>query len=293
MRSSVHRYGIPPGVRRRGFAALRSARSLSSGMRPLPDWLMIGGQRCGTTSLHQYLVRHPGVGSAFRKEVSFFDANWPRGPRWYRAHFPTTLSRSWTERRHGYGMVVGEATPYYLFHPAVPARARSLVPDARLIVLLRDPVERAWSAYQLQRAIGTEPLEFEQALAQEDERLRGEEDRLLADPGYRSAAHRHFSYQARGMYADQLERWLEHFPREQLLIADSRELFSDPAGMVARTFAFLGLPDRPASSYPIAQNATRSGGMSEQARALLEERFHEPNRRLFALLGTDYGWNRE
>ena len=291
MRSSVHRYGIPPSVRRRGFATLRAARSLSSGMRMFPDWLLIGGQRCGTTSLHQYLVRHPGVGTAFRKEVSFFDANWPRGDRWYRAHFPTTLSRSWVQRKHGYPLMVGEATPQYVFHPAVPERVRALVPDVRLIVVLRDPVERAWSGYQLQRAIGVEPLEFEQALDQEPQRLAGEEARLLADPGYTSHAHRHFSYQARGMYADQLERWLALFPRDQLLVMDSAALFADPAAATARTFAFLGLPDHPAGSYPVAQNATRREGMPETVRAMLRERFREPNRRLFELLGEDYGWN--
>src|SRR3954447_1356946 len=224
MRSSVHRYGIPPAVRRRGFAAWRAARSVSGRLRLLPDFLLIGGQRCGTTSLHGYIARHPGVGSAFRKEVSFFDANWTRGPNWYRAHFPTVVTRDWVERRHGHGFVCGESTPYYLFHPAVPKRVASLLPDVRLIAVLRNPVDRAYSAYQLQRAIGTEPLSFEDAIAAEDERLAGEEERLLADPAYRSPAHRHFSYQARGRYAEQLERWFARFPRERFLILSSDEL---------------------------------------------------------------------
>jgi hypothetical protein len=292
MRSTVHRYGIPPSVRRRGFAALHAARSVNGGMRLLPDYLLIGGQRCGTTSLHGYITRHPGVGSAFRKEVGFFDVNWTRGAGWYRAHFPTTLAREWAQRRHGHPFVAGEATPYYLFHPAVPERVASLVPQVKLVAVLRDPVERAWSAYQLQRAIGTEPLGFADAVEREEERLAGEEERLMADPTYRSTAHRHFSYQARGRYADQLERWFSHFPREQFLILSSDELFSDPGGTVARVFAFLGLPDRPAGAYPVAQNATRRGGMPDGVRALLTDRFREPNRRLAELLGIDYGWPR-
>jgi hypothetical protein len=291
VRSSVHRYGIPPSVRRHGFAAVRVARELGPQGRELPDFLLIGGQRCGTTSLHRYLSSHPAVGMAFRKEVSFFDANWPRGEDWYRAHFPSALSRSLARRRSGGPYAAGEATPYYLFHPAVPERVAATVPDVRLVALLREPVERAWSGWQLQRALGTEPLDFADALAAEPERLAGEEERLVGDPTYRSRNHRHFSYAARGMYADQLERWFAAVPREQLLVLESGALFANPGATVGRVLDFLGLPDRRQDSYRVAQNAIRHGGVPPEAAARLREQFREPNERLFALLGERYTWN--
>jgi hypothetical protein len=292
VKSGIHRYGIPVSLRRRGFAAIRAARDVGPQGRALPDFLLIGGQRCGSTSLHQYLSRHPAIGMAFRKEVSFFDANWTRGERWYRAHFPSALTRQLAERRSGGQFLTGEATPYYVFHPAVPARVRQLLPDVRLIVLLREPVQRAWSGWQLQRTIGTEPLTFTEALAAEPRRLEGEERRLMDDPTYRSRAHRHYSYTARGMYADQLDRWFEFFPRSQMLVLESGELFSRPADTMARVHGFLGLEDAPAESYPVAQNAMGGGSrMPDDAAAQLRARFHEPNERLFSMLGQRWAWN--
>jgi hypothetical protein len=143
MKSQVHRYGIPPWARRRGFAAYRAARSIGPQRRVLPDFLLIGGQRCGTTSLHRHLSAHPQVAMAFRKEVSFFDTNWPRGVEWYRSHFPSSFSFDLRRRGSGGRPVVGEATPYYLFHPAVPRPVRELLPKLRLIPLHTEPVGRA------------------------------------------------------------------------------------------------------------------------------------------------------
>jgi hypothetical protein len=291
MRSGIHRYGIPIAVRRRGFAAIRAARDLGPQGRMLPDFLLIGGQRCGSTSLHRYLSRHPAVGMAFRKEVSFFDANWTRGERWYRAHFPSALSRQLTQRRSGGAFMAGEATPYYVFHPAVPARVRQLLPDVRLILLLREPVARAWSGWQLQRELGTEPLTFEEAITAEPRRLEGEERRLLDDPAYRSRAHRHYSYVARGMYAEQLDRWLQFFSRDQLLVLESSDLFLRPAQTMTRVHDFLGLDDEPSESFPVAQNAISRSRLPPAAAERLRERFREPNERLFSMLGQRWAWN--
>ena len=193
-------------------SALQAGCTATAPIRPLPDYLIIGGQRCGTTALHDHLARHPAIGAAHVKEVHYFDLNYERGERWYRGHFPNDVRRAVARRRTGVEMVCGEASPYYLFHPLVPERARALVPDARLIVLLRDPVARALSHYHHEVALGMEPLTFEEALDAEPERLDGEERRLVQFPGYASVAHQHHSYVARGHYADQLERWLGRVP---------------------------------------------------------------------------------
>jgi len=259
----------------------RVSRRATSRLRALPDFLIVGAQRAGSSSLFSYVCAHPRVAPPAHKEIHFFDNNSFRGLGWYRRYFPLRA-------RMG-DQVTGEASPYYLFHPAVPARVAETLPDVRLIAILRDPVERAYSGYQLARRRGDETLEFEEALAREDERLAGEEERILRDPRYLSPAHRRLSYRTRGLYAEQLERWYERFPREQLLVVRSEDLFADPDATLQTVFAFLGLEPWSQAEYP-ALNRRPYSSMSDAARATLAEAFAEPNRRLEALLGRELGW---
>jgi hypothetical protein len=135
-------------------------------------------------------------------------------------------------RRHGLGLRSGEASPYYLFHPHVPGRVAEHLPGVKLIALLRDPVQRAYSHYQHEVAGGFETLSFEEAIEAEPARLAGETERLLAEPLYNSFAHQHHSYVARGHYAEQLDRWRPLFGDGQLLMLSSERFFADPG----RTF---------------------------------------------------------
>src|SRR5262249_28187228 len=157
------------------------------------------------------------------KEVSFFDRHYARGEAWYRGHFPNALRRRAVERRTGAVPLAGEASPSYVFHPFAPERVAKLVPDVRLVVLVRNPVDRALSHYHHEVALGRESLSFEDAVEQEDGRMRGELDRMR-DPSYFSHAWWNYTYLARGRYAEQLERWLTVFPRERLLIVPSEDL---------------------------------------------------------------------
>ncbi len=265
-------------ARRSGEHALRR---VSAGSRPLPAFLIIGAQKAGTTSLHAYLCEHPRVLVPATKEVHFFDHEFHRGPGWYRAHF---------KRAAGAEMLGGEATPYYLFHPQVPDRAAALLPECRLIVVLRNPIDRAFSHHNHERALGYEQLGFAAAIAAEPNRLDGEEERLLADPAYRSFAHQHHSYLSRGRYAGQLERWFERFDRERVLILSAEELFAEPEGAVREAQKFLGLePLRPADLS--AKNARAYAPIDAEARAELREEFDPHNRRLYELVGRDFGWD--
>jgi hypothetical protein len=185
--------------------------------------------------------------------------------------------------------LVGEASPSYLFHPLGPQRVRELIPDAKLVALVRNPVDRAFSHYQHEVALGREPLTFEDALAAEDERLRGEEQRMVAEPRYFSHPWWNYTYRARGRYAEQLERWLDVFPREQLLVVPSEDLGSDPDGTYGRVLEFLGAPPHRLGSYPRVFERQYEPMRPETRRGLAEE-FAEPNRRLYALLGRNLGW---
>jgi len=271
---------VPEPVRKVARNAVWTFGRLTARRRPLPDFLVIGAQKAGTTALYAYLRWHPGIAGPSWKEVSFFDRHWWRGEAWYRGQFPLRAG----ER------LVGEASPSYLFHPLAPERARSLVPGAKLVALLRDPVDRAYSQYQHEVALGREPLSFEDALAAEDERLVGEVERLIADPRAFSRAWWDHTYTARGRYAEQLERWLEAFPSEQLLVVRTEELGERPAETYASILAFLGAEPHELPDYPRVFDRDYEP-MSAETRAALAATFAEPNRRLEALLGRELGWS--
>ena len=247
--------------------------------RALPDFLIIGAQKAGTTALYSYLRRHPEIGGPAWKEVSYFDRHYRRGTGWYRGQFPFRSD----------GRIAGEASPGYLFHPLAPERVKETVPDAKLIVLVRNPVERALSHYHHEVALGREPLSFEQAIEAEPERTRGEEERLVREPGYFSHAWWDYTYLARGRYAEQLERWFAVFPREQLLVLASEEMAAEPAQTFARVLDFVGAAPHRLDSFPRVYRQSYAE-MRPETRRRLEAEFAEPNTRLYELLGRDFPW---
>jgi hypothetical protein len=258
--------------------------------RDLPDFLIIGAQRCGTTSMYKYLEQHPAVAPAvLGKGVHYFDVNYTRGDAWYRSHFPSRPYKALLSKRSGQRALTGEGSPYYLFHPAVPSRVATTIPTVRLVAMLRDPISRAYSHYQHEVARGFEKLRFEDALKMEEERLAGEAERLCADPSYYSFSHQHHSYVSRGIYVDQLRRWMALFPQDQILIVDSGDFFAQPERAYGGVLAFLGLRDHSLKRYP-SLNAHRYEPMSDSARTFLEAAFDEPNRALTAFLGRAFSW---
>jgi hypothetical protein len=283
------REGAPRPVKNAAAPVKRAVRNATSFARVLPDFLIIGAQKAGTSSLFEYLTAHRDIPRAFSKEVHYFDTNHFRGEGWYRAHFPLRARALAHRRRHGVPLVTCEASPYYLFHPLAGARAREALPEARLVVLLRDPVKRALSHYHHEVAYGRETLPFEEAVEREGERLAGEVDRILADPRYPAFNHQTYSYLSRGEYADQLQAWFEHFGRDRFLIMDAAELYRDPQGTVDRVCDLVGLPHQrvPAGE---AWGARRYPALDPELRRRLEEHFAPHNARLFELLGQDFGW---
>ncbi|MEO7573467.1 MAG: sulfotransferase [Acidimicrobiales bacterium] len=257
-------------------------------IRVLPDFVIIGAQRGGTTSLYNYLADHPSVGRALTKELRFFDVGYEQGPAWYRSRFPTSANLAVRARRHGAG-IAGEASPDYLFYPLAPRRLSAVVPNAKLIVLLRDPVERAWSHWCHQVRRGHEDLPFDDAIAAEDGRLSPGLLEIDVDAATLSYHDHHHSYAARGVYAPQLERWWRVVPRAQTLVLRSEDLFARPASVFDEVQDFLGLPHWQPPTFE-SLNRMAAGAMSPEARARLVEHFRPHNRCLDDLLGRDLGW---
>ncbi len=235
---------IPTPVKRVVHLGSRSVGRLTSSARVLPDFLICGGQRCGTTSLYRALAAHPAVLKAvLHKGVHYFDTNYRRGLAWYKGHFPLQRRVSRIERDLGCPVRIFESSPYYLYHPHAGARLARDLPGVKVIVLVRDPVERAYSqhAHELARGFETEP-DFGRALQLEPVRLAGQRDRLLADPHAYSFSHQHHGYRSRGEYARYLGELAQHIDRSRILVIESERFFTDPKPVYLSVLEFLGLP---------------------------------------------------
>lgn len=283
---------LPVSVRRPLRSVVRTAGRLTSGARLRPSFLIVGAQRSGTTSLHRTLKQHPAVvGALHKKGVHYFDVNYTRGYDWYQGHFPLRSSAERIERRTGMRVVACESSPYYMFHPLAPERIAADLPDARVIVMLRDPVERAYSAYTHERARGFETEDVERAFALEERRLKGEVGRILADPAYVSHHHQHNAYVARGRYIEQLERVERALGRDRMHIIDCGDYFTDPDHVYRATLEFLDLPPWPDARHQV-HNARPRTGMDDALRERLTAHFEPYDERLAGWLGWTPSWRR-
>ncbi|WP_209125685.1 sulfotransferase domain-containing protein [Alkalihalobacillus sp. BA299] len=236
----------------------------------MPDFLIIGAQKCGTTSFYNHLIEHPNIEPGKNKEIHFFDNNYNKGLDWYISQFPSLSS---TEKY----ILTGEATPKYIFHPLVPKRVFSVMPQVKLIALLRNPIDRAYSQYQMalrrrQRLqLGNRSFSFEEVIEKE---LKQAE----------------FSYLKRGVYVNQIERWLKFFPRMQLKVVKSEDLFSNPSKVYKEVISFLGLPSYELKEYN-NQNSASYQQMEIETRRRLIEYYKPYNKKLYEVLGQDFGWD--
>ncbi len=261
------------------------ARLRSAHRRAMPDFIIPGAQKAGTSSLFAYLSQHPEVVPPVTKEAHYFDLKYDRGEAWYRSYFPLVESL-----KDG-ALITGEASPYYLFHPHCPERIRETVPAVKLIVLLRNPIDRAISHYFHEVRLKFESLSMEEAFAAEEERIGPDIEKMEEDPTYAGFAHQHFSYKKRGIYADQIERYRALFPPEQMLILKAEDLFADPETVTRAVYAYLEIdPDRAPRNARPRNVGSYEGRVSAPVYDSLAAYFAPHNERLYALLQRDFGW---
>ena len=284
------RRSLPHPVKTAGRVISVGLGSATASHRQLPSFILVGAQRAGTTSLFRALISHPLIHSAnFHKGVNYFDVNYQRGFDWYQGHFPLTSALRTRTRGQDRAPITFEASGYYMFHPCAPQRMAEHLPDVHVLAMLRDPVERAFSAYKHELARGFETEDFDRALELEDERLEGEADRMLADPLYQSASHRHHAYVRRGHYAQQLSRLGKHFPREQMHAIESESFFEHPERTYSGVLDFLGLPLVMPERFD-RWNGRPSAPLSDKTRARLRGHFAPHDDALADLLGRRPAW---
>lgn len=256
-------------------------RVSTSSLRPMPNFIIIGSQKGGTTSLYNYLTQHPYIKAAVNKEVHYFDVHFDKGDNWYRSRFPFC----------GQDYITGEASPSYIFHPHAPKRIAELTPSVKLIALLRNPVDRAYSHYNHNLRKKRENLAFEVAIEKEGERLSNKLEKMLEDDKYFNAKYFHYAYLGRGIYVDQLKNWFNFFSKEQILILSSEDFYADPAVSYSQVLEFLKLPQWELGEYK-RFNGLDYQGMTVATRKQLIDYFKPHNQRLYEFLGMSFDWDK-
>lgn len=291
-RSWLHKHKLIHNIYKRMIYGLfqRHIYYLTGPMRVLPDFIVIGCQKCATTSLYDYLIQHPDISAATEKEIHFFDSNYNVGITWYRSFFPTVFFKKFSKIKQR-KFVTGEASPMYIFNPVVPKRMSKILPDVKLIAILRNPIDRAYSHYNMQVKNGYETLSFEEAIKNEEKRIEGEREKEERDENYVGINLRDFSYLSRGRYAEQLNLWMNYFPKDQFLIIRTEDLEENPTHAMNEIFKFLDLQPYEIRNPP-KMNVGEYQTMNSSTRKTLIEYFKPYNEKLYKLLNKNFDWDK-
>lgn len=257
----------------------------------LPDFLIIGAQKCGTTSLYEYLTQHPDIYPATVKEVGYFDRYYQKGLPWYRSQFPSAFRKIYARFVRRENFLTGEASTGYILNPHSLRRIAAIVPEAKLILMLRNPVDRAYSHYQHMLRLKREPLSFEEAAERERERIEQTWQHMLADENYHNLDIARYAYLKTGLYIDQVRVLLRYFPKERVLIIKNEEFDADPAAIVRQVLEFLGVEIQEPLNYS-RHNTGEYPDMDARVRKNLIDYFRPHNQQLYELLGVNYDWER-
>jgi hypothetical protein len=272
---------------------MRTYRIMSSPWRALPNFIIAGAQKSGTTSLYRYLLSHPQIigiyprrpdkQTTWGKEVHYFDDNFDKPEWWYRFHFPLRLELIRKDS------ITGEASPEYLYHPRGAKRIASTVPDAKIIICLRNPVDRAISNYWHQVRLKNETLSMRKAFEKEEERIGKDKISNNEEGFFYNENRKKFSYLDKGIYADQVARYYKLFDRSQVLIIKSCKLFRDTQLTFNRVVDFLGI-----SSYQLENIDKHNSGsyrkVEHSLKKELKEYFKYHNQRLYDIIDVDSPW---
>lgn len=251
---------------------------LTASRRKLPDFLILGAMKGGTTSLFHYLSQHPEIEVSRTQEIHYFSKKYKRSINYYKSFFPKTKTNK----------ITGESSPYYLFHPQVPKRVKETIPDVKLIVLLRNPADRAYSHYNMHKGIDTS-INFREALDREKERVFNAHNRMRSDPNYNNLNHQAYSYTKRGMYFEQVSRWLSYFDKDQILFIKSEQFFDDPKAILKKVYDHLQIGEvYPTDLKPKNQRPYEK--LDAETDQYLKQCFEKDSLQLQTILGEEFYW---
>lgn len=259
----------------------RNVYALTASSRALPNFIIIGSMKSGTTSLYHYICRHPCVLPAAYDEIGFFDNNYHLGLNWYRSMFPTIKQLNKIKKREGIALT-GEDTPFYFWNREVCQRIKDLLPSVKLILILRNPVDRAFSEYNNGVRNGKIDTSFESFIKQDLDSLTKNLPDITRFNDSKSII-------SRGIYSVQLDLWKKLFPKDQILILQSEKLLEFPDKVLDDVSNFLGLPKFNLSEKIVKKKYTYDK-MNEDTRKKLIK-FYEPyNEQLYGMIERKYDW---
>lgn len=263
---------------------------LSAAFRTLPDVFIVGAQKAGTTSLYAYLMKHPQIIPSKFKEHYFFhnSHHFEKGLNFYKSGFASRLYAKWREIKTGSAVHCMDATANYFEFPESAKRIAGRIPNAKVIVLLRNPVDRAWSHYKMARRLGFEKADFATALDQEDERIS-----WGAERGKHNYVFQRLAYRNKGVYIDFLPEWKDVFGNERLLVLQSEKLFENPDQKMKEVFAFLGLSELSGVSFPHINPDPDGLKMTDDVWSSLNEFYKPLNKNLFDYVKEKYDWSND
>ncbi|MGK7921731.1 MAG: tetratricopeptide repeat protein [Trichodesmium sp.] len=243
-----------------------------------PNFIIIGAQKSGTTSLENYIAQHPQVIPAIKKETHFWYRDFDKGINWYLAHFPPIPKSE--------NFITGEATPNYLENYQAAERIYNVFPEVKLLVILRNPVDRTFSQYNHWVRLNWEERSFETAINSELEILRKNSEKPQGDKNYWQQPG---NYIGRGIYVEFINKWLAVFPREKMLILKGEDLYQKPVETMKQVWKFLGLSEHQLPEYR-KLNPGHYSPISDEMRQKLSEYFQPHNQRLEEYLGMQFDW---
>ena len=267
--------------------------SILGPLHTLPDFLIIGSAKCGTSSLYEYLIKHPNIESAIGKEINYFDMQYEKGINWYKTYFPSLIQKDVSKNIFSKKLITGEATPRYIDHPLAIKRIKNDLPNVKLIVMLRNPIDRAYSHWNMMVTHKHENLSFEEAINKEKQRILGLYKKMETDQRFYSKEYFWYGYLERSTYINRLKKWFEYFPREQFLILKSEELFNDPNNTYKKVLEFLKLEKVDLENYKTFRKGKyKKEKMNSETRKKLIEYFQPYNMELYKLLNDNLGWDK-
>ena len=258
----------------------RGIAGITASNRALPNFIIIGTVRSGTTSLYYNICEHPSVLPAAYDEIGFFDSNFHLGIDWYRSMFPTEKKMEEIKNDTGFA-ITGEDTPFYFWKKEAVDRIFQALPDVKIIAIFRNPVDRAYSNYNLGIRENTEKLTFEETIE--------EEIRFLENHTFRDAVDSRRSYLSKGMYKNQIKLWFDVFPRKQIHVLSTEDMQQKPKQELLKIFRFLGIPEYTIKNQQ-KQKVAKYEEMDVETRKKLLDFYKPYNEDFFQIIQQRFNW---
>jgi len=260
----------------------RGLSGITASSRVLPNFIISGTVRSGTTSLYYNICEHPSVLPANYDEIGFFDSNYHLGINWYRSMFPTEKEMEQVKKETNFA-ITGEDTPFYFWKKEAAERIFEKIPDSKIIIIFRNPVDRAYSNYNLGiREVLEEKLSFEDAI--------DDEMNFLDNHSFRESVDRKRSYLSKGLYDEQIKIWFNIFPKEQIHILSTDDMQKDPKESLLKIFRFLQIPDYTLKT-PQKQKAAKYKKMNDKTRERLLNFYKPHNEKFFQTIQKRFDWD--